>query len=82
MNLQPHKRALSTLLNQALNQAQAFHLQVCDHLAELEDTQDGLNSDQLSNYHNLEAITNQIKSTISHISDYLSDELMEVPNDQ
>ena len=81
MNLQPHKRALSTLLNQALNQAQAFHLQVCDHLAELEDQQGRLEANQLSNYHNLEVITNQIKSTISHISDYLSDELKEVPND-
>ena len=82
MNLLPQKRELSALLSEVLSHVQAFHIQVCDHLTELEDSQGGLNSDQLSNYHNLEAITNQIKSTISHISDYLSDELREVSNDQ
>ena len=81
MNLLPHKQRLSALLSEVLNHAQAFHIQVCDRLAELEDSQGGLDSNQLAQVHNLEAITNQIKLTISHLSDYLLDELGEVPND-
>ena len=82
MNLLPQKRELSALLSEVLSHVQAFHLQVCDHLTELEDSQGGLDSNQLAHAHNLEAIANQIKLTISHISDYLSDELREVSNDQ
>ena len=81
MNLQPQKRELSALLSEVLNHVQAFHIEVCDHLAELEDQQSGLFCHQLAQAHNLEAITNQIKLTISHLSDYLLDELGEVPND-
>ncbi len=82
MNLLPQKRELSALLSEVLSHVQAFHIQVCDRLAELEDSQGGLDSNQLAQVHNLEAITKQIKLTLSHISDYLSDELREVPNDQ
>ena len=79
MNLLPQKRELSALLSEVLNHVQAFHIEVCN--PELEDQQSGLFCHQLAQAHNLEAITSQIKLTISHLSDYLADELMEVSND-
>ena len=81
MNLHPHKRTLSALLTEALTRAQTFHIQVADRLAELEDRQVGLDPDQLAHHHNLEAIAQQIKLTLSHASDHLANELKEADHE-
>ena len=81
MNLHPHKRTLSALSMEALAKAESFHQLVSNHLAYLEDNQDSLDSDQLSQAYNLEAITEQIKHTISRVTDYLADELKEVADE-